>query len=286
MAKSKNARVEVNGISVRITQVEGQDYICLTDIAKHTNNRSEIVIQNWLRNAGTLDFLKEWEDLYNENFNHIEFDGIRIKAGTPSFTMTPKQWLSLTDAKGIVSKAGRYGGTYAHKDIAFEFCSAISPRFKLILIKEFQRLKEEEARRLGNPWSIRREIAKANYLIHADAVKEHLVPPKLYNTRREGIVFASEADLLNMALFGQTAKEWKKAHPKGKGNLRDQASAEQLLVLANLESLNAKLIEWDCDQSQRLDILRKTAQDQLEILMNSQAAQRLRDADDRQKRLD
>lgn len=273
---AKNTKIIIQDIEVRVfNHPSGEDYICLTDIAKQANSRSEIVIQNWMRNAGTLDFLKEWELLYNLAFKHIEFDVFRKEAGRPAFVMTPKQWVERTDAIGIFSKKGRYGGTFAHKDIAFEFCSAISARFKLILIKEFQRLKQEEALRLGNPWSVRREIAKANYAILADSIKENLIPNQISGTKKEGIYFASEADLLNQIVFGMTSKAYKNSNPKKKGNLRDHASTIDLLVLANLEALNSRLIKWDCDQNQRFELLTEARNDFRKVLDKNKAAQEL-----------
>jgi hypothetical protein len=274
---AKNTKITIQDIEVRVFKhSSGEDYICLTDIAKQANSRSEIVIQNWMRNAGTLDFLKEWELLYNDlAFKHIEFDVFRKKAGTPAFVMSPKQWVEKTDAIGIFSKKGRYGGTYAHKDIAFEFCSAISARFKLVLIKEFQRLKEDEALRLGNPWSIRREITKANYQILADSIKSQLVPKQLQGTKKEGLYFATEADLLNNVVFGMTAKQFKNKEPRAKGNLRDSASVIDLLILANLEALNSRLIHWDCDMEQRYQLLAESAVDFRKTLEKSAAVQRI-----------
>lgn len=273
---AKNTKITIQDVEVRVFKhPSGEDYICLTDIAKKANPRSEIVIQNWMRNAGTLDFLKEWELLYNLAFKHIEFDVFRKEAGKPAFVMTPKQWVEKTDAIGIFSKKGRYGGTYAHKDIAFEFCSAISARFKLVLIKEFQRLKEEEALRLGNPWSVRREITKANYQILADSIKSQLIPEQIQGTKKEGIYFASEADLLNNVVFGMTAKQFKNKYPKAKGNLRDNASVIDLLILANLEALNSRLIRWDCDMEQRYQLLTESAADFKKTLEKNTAVKRI-----------
>ncbi len=275
MAKSKKFTIE--GREIRIIESTGslKDFICITDIAKQVDKRSEIVIQNWMRNAGTLDFLKEWELLYNPDFKHIEFDVFRKQAGRPVFVMSPKQWVEKTQAIGIFSKKGRYGGTYAHKDIAFEFCSAISARFKLVLIKEFQRLKEEEAKRLNTPWTVRREIAKANYVIHTEAVRKFLVSPEIKKQKADLIVYANEADLLNTITFGMTSKEYKMKNPKTKGNLRDSATTLDLLVLANLEVLNSRLIQWDCDQEQRFQLLKEAAMDFRKILEKNKAAQRL-----------
>lgn len=279
---AKSTKIIIQDIEVRVFKhPSGEDYICITDIAKQANSRSEIVIQNWMRNAGTLDFLKEWELLYNLAFKHIEFDVFRKEAGRPAFVMTPKQWVERTDAIGIFSKKGRYGGTYAHKDIAFEFCSAISARFKLVLIKEFQRLKEDEALRLGNPWSVRREIAKANYAILADSIKESLVPKQISGTKKEGLYFASEADLLNQIVFGMTSKQFRNLEPTPKGNLRDNASTMDLLILANLEALNSRLIKWDCDQQQRFELLTEASNDFRKVLNQNKAAQALSNQDNK-----
>lgn len=285
MAKSKSFNIE--GTEIRITQVVDSldDFICLTDIAKQVDRRSEIVIQNWIRNAGTLDFLKEWELLYNPDFNHIEFDVFRKSAGRPAFVMTPSQWVTRTNAIGINSKKGRYGGTYAHKDIAFEFCSAISARFKLILIKEFQRLKEDEAKRLGNPWSIKREISKANYHILTETIKDHLIPDQIAHTKKQGIYFASEADLLNQVLYGMTAKQWKNANPKAKGNIRDNSTVLDLVILANLEALNSQLIQWDCDQEQRFQLLKESEKDFRTKLSKSKALDRIKNNIQQQNKL-
>ncbi|MEK7254486.1 MAG: KilA-N domain-containing protein [Bacteroidota bacterium] len=272
---SKN-KLEVEGLVIRVQQLEDQHWLSMTDIAKKVDVRSEIVIQNWLRNAGTLDFLREWEDLFNPDFNHLNFDVIRSQAGKVGFVMTPKRWTEMTNAIGIRSEAGRYGGTYAHKDIAIEFGSAVSARFKLFLIREFDRLKEEEAKKLKEGWDVKRLLAKVNYQIHTEAVRSFLVQPKDIRAKEQGIVYASEADLLNVAVFGMTARQWREQHPDATGNLRDQAKVEELVVLANLESLNAKLLEWDCDQEMRVDILNETARKELEILKSNKALKALK----------
>lgn len=263
----KSNKIEVEGLSIKVFQQRNQDFISLTDIAKKVDQRSEIVIQNWIRNAGTLDFLEAWEELYNPEFDASAFKELRQQAGKVGFILTPTRWIDTTNAIGMFTKAGRGGGTFAHKDIAIEFCTAISPRFKLYVVKEFERLKAEEAKRLSLEWNVKRIIAKANYHIHTEAVREHLIPPLIAGTKKERGVYASEADLLNVALFGMTAREWRQKNPEAPGNLRDSATTEQLLVLSNLESLNAKLIEWDTDQDQRLEILNKTAIEQMEILI-------------------
>lgn len=266
MAKQK---IRVEGQLITIYDQDGKDFISLTDIAKQVNERSDIVISNWLRNRNTVEFLGVWEQLNNPDFNTIEFDGIRSKTGLNTFFLSAKQWITSTNAIGMKSKAGRYGGTFAHTDIAFEFCSFISPVFKLYLVKEFQRLKEEEAQSLNLEWNVKRLMSKANYKILTEAVREHLIPPRLQYTKKEGPYFASEADLINLALFGITAKEWRLQNPDKKGNMRDHATQEQLLVLSNLQSLNAKLMKWGCDQEQRLQILNESAIEEMSILVSS-----------------
>lgn len=261
----------VDGSEITLSHKNNQEYISMTDIAKKFGE-PRIIIQNWMRNANTLDFLSVWEQLHNPDFNRIEFDAVRKQAGNNAFTMSPTKWIETTNAKGVTSKSGRYGsGTFAHADIALEFCSWLNPVFKLYLIKEFQRFKEEEGREEAEKldWNIKRIMSKANYKIHTEAVRKHLIPPKVQKTTLEGIYFAGEADLLNLALFGQTAKEWKAANPGISGNIRDSASPEQLLVLSNLQSLNARLLKWKLDAKERLDILNETAIDEMEILVNN-----------------
>lgn len=221
------------------------------------------IIQNWLRNRNTIEFLGVWETLYNPDFNRVEFDAFRKQAGLNSFVMTPQKWIETTQAIGIVSRAGRYGGTYAHKEIAFEFASWISVEFKLYLVKEFERLKTEELRQLG--WDIKRNLAKINYRIHTDAIKENLIPPEL-SAKQISLVYATEADVLNMALFGMTAKQWRDSHPDLKGNIRDYANVSQLVCLSNLENLNAVFINNDIPQSERLAKLNAIAISQMKVL--------------------
>ncbi len=233
-------KLEVLAREVSIQNINDDDYISLTDIARFKDSeRTDYLIFNWLRNRNTIEFLGIWEKINNPKFNPIEFDGFRNQAGLNSFILTVKQWVERTDAIGIVSKAGRYGGTFAHKDIAFEFASWISVEFKLYLIKEFQRLKEVEHQQLG--WDIKRNLAKINYRIHTDAIKENLIPAELTKAETNR-VYASEADLLNMALFGTTAADWRRNNPDLKGNIRDYANVSQLVCLSNLENLNAILI--------------------------------------------
>ena len=243
---------------------ERDDFISLTDIAKlKDSDNPRYIIQNWLRNRNTIEFLGVWESLYNPSFNRVEFDAFRSQAGLNSFVMTPQKWVEATGAIGIVSKAGRYGGTYAHKEIAFEFASWISVEFKLYLVKEFERLKTEEMKQLG--WDIKRTLAKINYRIHTDAIKENLIPPEL-SAKQVSMVYASEADVLNMALFGMTAKQWRDSQPDLKGNIRDYANVSQLVCLSNLENLNAVFINEGMSQAERLAKLNAIAISQMEIL--------------------
>ncbi|MFN3768804.1 MAG: KilA-N domain-containing protein [Ectopseudomonas guguanensis] len=245
----------------------GVEYICITDIARYKNpDRTDDLIRNWLRNRNTIEFLGIWEQLNNADFKPVEFDGFKKQAGLNSFTLTPKQWIEQTGAIGLVSKAGRYGGTFAQKDIAFEFASWISVEFKLYLIKEFQRLKEQEFQQLG--WDIRRNLAKVNYLIHTDAIRENLIPDTL-SAQQISFVYASEADLLNVALFGVTARQWRDANPELKGNLRDHADVHQLVCLANLESMNAHFINEGLPQSERLQKLNELAIRQMRVLVEA-----------------
>jgi len=257
-------KINVLNNEVRLYSVKEEDYISLTDIARYKDSkRTDYIIQNWLRNRNTIEFLGIWEHLNNPDFNPIEFDGIKKQAGLNSFILTAKRWTGLTGAIGIISKAGRYGGTYAHKDIAFEFASWISVEFKLYLIKEFQRLKEYEQKQLG--WDIRRNLVKINYRIHTDAIKSNLIPPEL-SKKQINLVYASEADILNMALFGKTAKQWREENPEQKGNIRDYANVSQLVCLANLENLNAHFIQQGLSQSERLQVLNDIAIQQMELL--------------------
>ena len=243
---------------------ERDDFISLTDIAKlKDSDNPRYIIQNWLRTRNTIEFLGVWESLYNPSFNRVEFDAFRSQAGLNSFVMTPQKWVESTRAIGIISKAGRYGGTYAHKEIAFEFASWISVEFKLYLVKEFERLKTEEMKQLG--WDIKRNLAKINYRIHTDAIKENLIPPEL-SAKQVSMVYASEADVLNMALFGMTAKQWRDSHPDLKGNIRDYANVSQLVCLSNLENLNAVFISEGMSQAERLAKLNAIAISQMEIL--------------------
>ena len=244
----------------------GQDeYISLTDIAKYKNPQdANEIIRNWLRNRNTIEFLGIWERIHNDNFKPIEFDGFRKEAGLNSFTLSTQKWVETTNAIGLVAKSGRYGGTYAHKDIAFEFAAWVSVEFKIYLIKEFQRLKEEEQKQLG--WDIKRNLTKINYRIHTDAIKENLIPKQLVPSQIN-YVYASEADILNVALFGMTAKQWQESNPNLKGNIRDYADVYQLVCLANLESLNAHFINENIPQVQRVKKLNEVAIKQMSILL-------------------
>ncbi len=271
---SKNSQMTVLKETVSVQQIREADYISITDIARYQEpGRTDHVIQNWMRNRNTIEFLGIWEQLNNPDFKPLEFEGFRRRSGLNSFVLTPKQWIEQTGAIGILSKRGRYGGTFAHKDIAFEFASWISVEFKLYLIKEFQRLKEEEQKRLG--WDIRRNLAKINYRIHTDAVQTHLIPSEL-TPRQISQVYANEADVLNMALFGMTARVWRDANPGEKGNVRDQANAAQLVCLANMESLNALLIKEEVSQSERLKKLNSVAIEQMRVLADDVGLKRLK----------
>lgn len=274
MTKSKI--IEIKGTSVSLFTEKQTDFISLTDMAKFKDSeRTDYIIQNWLRNRNTIELLGFWEQLNNPDFNPIEFEGFRKQAGLNSFVLTAKQWIEKTNAIGIVSKAGRYGGTFAHRDIAFEFASWISIEFKLYLIKEFQRLKEDENNRLKLEWNLQRTLTKVNYHIHTDAIKEKLIPDTI-TSKQASITYASEADLLNVALFGITAKEWRDANPSLEGNVRDHATIEQLVVLSNLESINAVLIHQGLMQKERLLQLNQIAITQMKSLVNAKGLKKLK----------
>ena len=280
MAKTHKATVTVKGTAITVMAHEEQDYISLTDIAKHKEpNRSDHVIQNWMRNRNTIEFLGIWEQLNNPKFKPLEFEGFRNKAGLNSFVLTPKQWVQATHAAGLFSKPGRSGGTFAHKDIAFEFASWISVEFKLFLIKEFQRLKEDENSRLSLAWNLNRTLSKLNYRIHTDAIQAHLIPPEV-TLAQSAMTYANEADVLNVALFGQTARQWREANPKLDGNMRDHATVEQLLVLANIEGMNAELIHMKLTQGERLKRLNEIAIRQMQVLTAAPETKQLKGRDD------
>ncbi|MCB9053664.1 MAG: KilA-N domain-containing protein [Lewinellaceae bacterium] len=280
---SRKRTIVVNGKEITLLPRPNQeDYISLTDIMKSFDD--EFAIYSWLRNRNTVEFIGVWEELHNPDFKGNEFVRFKSEVGLNTFNLTPKKWIEATNAIGMIVKSGRYsGGTFAHQDIAINFCYWLSPTFQLYLIKEFQRLKEEEAERQSLEWNVRRIMSKANYRIHTEAVREHLIPPRLQYTKMEGLYFANEADVLNMALFGITAKEWRQQNPEAKGNIRDNATAEQLLVLSNLQSLNAKLMKWDCDQEQRLQILNEAAIEEMQILVSSTSLKQL--PEDEKKKL-
>lgn len=260
----KNRTINVKGSEIAIYRLNQEDYICLTDMVRNFEDGLSL-IEKWLRNKNTIEFIGIWEQLHNPVFNSPEFEGIKNEAGLNRFTLSIKKWIEKTNAVGIVAKTGRYGGTFAHRDIAFEFGSWLSPEFKLYLIVEFQRLKEEETRALSLEWNLQRTLAKVNYKIHTDAVKEKLIPPKITRDRINAI-YANEADLLNVALFGMTAREWREANQDKEGNIRDYATLEQLVVLSNLESINAVLIHQGLPQSKRLKQLNEVAITQMKSL--------------------
>ena len=273
---AKNKIILVSGTEITISNRGEKDYISLTDIARYRDaERSDYILQNWLRNRSTIEFIGLWEQLNNPSFNSIEFDGFKNLAGSNSFSLTPKRWIESTNAIGIISKTGRYGGTFAHKDIAFEFASWISSEFKLYLITEFQRLKDDENNRLNLEWNLQRTLAKINYRIHTDAIKENLIPAELSKSQISN-VYATEADLLNMALFGKTAKQWRDENPDAGGNIRDFATIEQLVILSNLESLNAVFIQQELSPSTRLKQLNAIAITQMTSLLKNANVKKLK----------
>lgn len=257
-------KIKVKDTEISIMQINEKDYISLTDMVKNIENGLAL-IEKWLRNKNTIEFLGIWEEMYNPNFNSLEFGGIINEAGLNRFVLSVKQWTEKTNSIGIIARAGRYGGTYAHKDIAFEFASWVSPQFKLYLIKEFDRLKSEEQKQLG--WSAKRELAKINYHIHTDAIKQNLIPPEL-TPQQKNFVYADEADMLNVAMFGKTAKQWREQNPELKGNVRDYATINQLICLSNMENLNAVFINDGLSQPERLEKLNKVAIQQMKVLEN------------------
>ena len=284
MNKSKKtALINVQNVDVAIMTINQNDYICLTDMAKARTdaNRAADVIKNWLRTRSTLEFLGTWEVMYNPHFKVVEFDHFRGEAGLHTFTLSAKEWIEKTGAIGMYVQAGRYGGTYAHKDIAFEFGSAISPVFKLYLLKEYQRLKDDENDRLKLEWTAKRFLSKSNYLIHTDAVKNYVLPKGNYTKNTEWLAYADEADLLNVALFGCTAKAWRDANPElaKNSNIRDYASISELTVLSNLETHNAELMKSGMDTTARFDMLYKIAQYQLRVLLESEKIKQLPEAE-------
>ena len=270
---AKNRKINVQGKEITIIGDEGREYISLTDMLKAKDG--EFFISDWLRNRNTVEYLGIWESVYNPDFNYGEFDVIKSQAGLNSYRLSVKEWVEKTNAIGLRATTGRYGGTYAHPDIAFEFGMWISPEFKIYLIKEFQRLKEDENNRLKLEWNLQRTLAKINYHIHTDAIKENLIPKEI-SKHQVALIYADEADLLNMALFGFTAKQWREGNPAKSGNIRDYAELEQLVVLSNLESINALLIKQGLPQSERLIQLNKTAIAQMKTLVENRAVKRLK----------
>ncbi len=267
------AKINVKETDVTIIKLNDFDYISLTDIARHKSDDPTAVISNWMRNRNTIEYLGIWETLYNQDFKPLEFEGFKKEAGLNTFTMSPQKWIATTNAIGIIAKSGRYGGTYAHKDIAFKFASWISVEFELYFIKEFQRLKDDEQKQLG--WSAKRELAKINYHIHTDAIKAHLIPEEL-TAKQTSIVYASEADVLNVALYGITAKEWRDANPELKGNIRDYSTINELICLSNMENINAILINEGVAQRDRLIKLNAVAIQQMRVLSQVQSRKLLK----------
>ena len=275
MAKT-NSKIIVQETEITFINKEIGEYISLTDIAKYRNPTEPYsIINNWMRSRSTIEFLGLWEKLNNLDFKPLEFDRFKNEAGSNYFVLSPQRWIESTNAKGIISKSGRYGGTFAHTDIAFEFASWISSEFKLYLITEFKRLKQDENYRLQLEWNLQRTISKINYRIHTDAIKESLIPQEI-TKQQASFVYANEADLLNVALFGITAKEWRETHLDQKGNIRDDATLEQLVVLSNMEGINALLIQQGLSQSERLLQLNKVAITQMKSLIESKAIKKLK----------
>lgn len=260
------AKIKVNDTEISIISFEEKDYISLTDMVRNIENGLAL-IEKWLRNKNTIEFMGIWEEMYNPFFNSPEFEGIKNEAGLNRFVMSVKQWISKTNAIGIVAKSGRYGGTYAHKDLAFEFASWVSPQFKLYLIREYQRLKDEEQKLLG--WSAKRELSKINYRIHTDAIRRNIIPEEV-TPQQASIIYANEADVLNVAMFGMTAKQWRDANPEKKGNIRDYATINELICLSNMENLNAVFIDQGMPQCERLIKLNRIAIQQMNVLEDNQ----------------
>lgn len=287
MSKEKQIKSVIHAKDTEITVLSmtgEEDYISLTDIARYVSDEPKDVVKNWLRNRETISFLGLWEQLNNPNFKGVEFDSFKMQAGSNAFTLSPQKWIRETNAIGIRSKSGKYGGTFAQKDIAFEFASWVSPEFKLYIIQDYQRLKQDEQHKNALEWNVKRLLSKANYRVHTDAVKENLIPPELPEYRK-GMVYADEADVLNVALFGKTAKEWRAEHPEVKKgeNQRDYATIEQLLVMANLESMNALLITQGMPQAERAIELNRHAIKLMTQMEGSHSAEQLKQMDDRLK---
>ncbi|PXX78147.1 KilA-N domain-containing protein [Dielma fastidiosa] len=275
--KVLKAKLSAKGMQISVVS-DGSydDYISLTDIAKYKSEDPAATIQNWMRSRDVIEFLGLWETLHNSDFKPLEFEGFKARAGSNAFTLSPKRWLEATAAIGMYSKAGRNGGTFAHRDIAFEFASWISPEFKLYIITDYQRLKADENSRLSLNWNMNREISKINYRIHTDAIKEHLIVPELPK-QYQSFTYATEADVLNVAMFGKTAKQWRDANPRLDGNIRDHATLQQLIILSNMESFNAELIKRGLDREDRLIELNRMAREQMQSLIDSAGIKRLTD---------
>lgn len=269
--------ITVLGTDIGVTHIDEADYICLTDIVRNEEGNDHI--RNWMRNRNTVEYLGIWEQLNNPEFKGVEFDTFRAEAGLNSFNLTPKKWIEATNAIGIISKSGRYGGTYAHKDIAFEFGAWISAEFKLYIIREYQRLKEVESNNLNLEWDVKRTVSKVNYTLHTESIKEHIIPKSSLPAAKQFIEYAQEADLLNVSVFGLTAKQWKDENPERvliKENMRDCASINELVVLSNLESMNSVWINQGKTKEERFKLLKKTAQSQLNSLNKNQSTRGLK----------
>ena len=271
---AKRSIITVKDVSIRTMTVNGIDYICITDIAKQKNVIDPAgAIANWMRNRNTIEYLGLWETLYNPNFNPLEFEGFRSQAGLNAFTLSPSQWIEATRAIGLISQAGRYGGTYARSDIAFKFANWVSVEFELYLVMEFQRLKAKEQEQIG--WTAKRELSKINYRIHTDAIKRHLIPEEV-TPAQSSIIYAEEADVLNVAMFGMTAKQWREANPDLKGNIRDYATINELICLSNMENINAVLIDDGVPQGERLVKLNQVAIHQMQVLEDNKGRKLLK----------
>jgi hypothetical protein len=277
MGKAKHSSIEVQGSVITVVSYGASDFISLTDIARNRNSKEPFaVINNWMRSRSTIEFLGLWEKLCNPGFKPLEFERFRNEAGSNHFVLSPQRWIESTHSIGITSKSGRYGGTFAHRDIAFEFASWISPEFKLFLIVEFQRLKDDESERLKQDWNLQRMLSKINYRIHTDAVRDALIPPTVTQAQA-GLTYASEADVLNVALFGKTARQWRIENPNADGNIRDHATLEQLVILTNLESLNAVLIRQGLPATQRILQLNEIAITQMRTLLGDSGIKKLKE---------